>query len=93
MVPKPARALRVRTLRSQANNAAGYTEACPRTEEGKELIRHAHLIHGRRTNEAIAAQHESAELGRQLRTEIRDVETWAVEQGLLKKTWRRDWAL
>ena len=63
----------------------------PRTEAGKERMRQAHMKHGRRTNEAIAANSERAEQGRLLRAEIGDVETWAVEQVLLKKTWRRVW--
>ena len=63
----------------------------PRTEAGKERIRQTHLKHGRRTKEAIAAEREQAEQRRQLRKEMWDIESWAVEQGLLKKTWRRDW--
>lgn len=57
----------------------------------KNRSRQAHLKHGRRTKEAIAAARERAERGRQLRAEIRDIEAWAVDEGLLKKTWRRDW--
>jgi hypothetical protein len=60
----------------------------PRTKEGRARIAAAQIKHGRLTKEARAEAKARAKVGRQVRAELREIERWAVDAGLLGKDWR-----
>jgi hypothetical protein len=60
----------------------------PRTEEGRARIAAAQLKHGRLTKEARAEAKRRAQVGREVRAELRDIERWAVSEGLLDRNWK-----
>jgi hypothetical protein len=61
----------------------------PRTEEGRARIAAAQLRHGRLTKEARAEAKRRAQLGREIRAELRDIEKELVAGGLLARDWRQ----
>jgi len=54
-----------------------------RTLEGLKRISEANLKHGRRTKEKLAANRHSADVGRQVRAELKRIETQLVDAGLM----------
>ena len=60
----------------------------PRTKEGITRIVAAKTTHGRLTKEARAEAKARAKVGRQVRGELREIERWALDQGLLERDWR-----
>ena len=65
----------------------------PRTEEGRARIAAAQTTHGRLTKEARAEAKRRAQVGREIRAELRDIVREAIAGGLLAKDWRNrfDW--
>ena len=60
----------------------------PRTQNGKDKIAALHTTHGRTTKVERAKAKHMAEVGRQVRAELKEIEQWAVAQGHLTKDWR-----
>jgi hypothetical protein len=60
----------------------------PRTKEGIARIVAAKTTHGRLTKEKRAEAKERANVGRQVRAELREIERWALGLGLLERDWR-----
>ena len=60
----------------------------PRTAEGRARIAAAQLKHGRLTKEARAEAKRRAQLGREIRAELKQIERWAVSEGLLDRNWK-----
>ena len=60
----------------------------PRTEEGRARIAAAQTTHGRLTKEARAEAKRRAQVGREIRAELREIERWAVSEGLLDRDWK-----
>jgi hypothetical protein len=65
----------------------------PRTQAGKDKIAALHPTHGRFTKEKRQAAKKRAEVGRAVRSEIKQIEKSLVEQGILDRNWRKDWKL
>lgn len=59
----------------------------PKTEEGRARIAAAHITHGRYTKEKREEDRKNAQIGREIRAEIRELEKEAIENGLLPKNW------
>lgn len=60
----------------------------PRTEEGRARIAAAQTKHGRLTKEKRAEARHRAQLGREIRAELKQIERWAVSEGLLDRDWK-----
>lgn len=60
----------------------------PQTGEGRARIAAGKMTHGRLTKEARAAAKRRAQLGREMRAELRAIEQELVAGGLLAKDWR-----
>lgn len=60
----------------------------PRTEEGRARIVTAKTTHGQLTKEKRAEAKRNAEVGRQIRAELAEIEAWAMDLGYLDKNWR-----
>ena len=61
----------------------------PRTEEGVDRLVSLKTIHGRTVKaERVKATHR-AEVGRQVRRELKEIEQWALDHGHLAQDWRR----
>ena len=74
----------------RALSAAWRRSAGPRTEAGLARLAAARTTHGRFTKKKRLAATQRAEVGRQIRAELKELETWFVVYGHLDKTWR-DW--
>ena len=59
-----------------------------RTPEGRARLSALHLKHGRATTEAKAEAKRRAQIGREIRGELREIEREAIATGLLAKGWR-----
>ena len=66
----------------------GGASTGPRTEEGRARIAAAQIKHGRLTKQKRLEAMERAKVGRQVRTELREIERWALDLGLLERDWR-----
>ena len=66
----------------------GGASTGPRTEEGIARIVAAKITHGRLTKEKRLEAKERAKVGRQVRAELREIERWALDQGLIERDWR-----
>ena len=73
--------------RDRCRNHGGASTG-PRTEEGRARIAAAQTTHGRLTKEKRAAAKRNAEVGRQIRAELTEIEAWALGRGHLEKEWR-----
>ena len=60
----------------------------PRTAEGIARLAASKTTHGRTTKAERAKAKQMAEVGRQVRAELKEIEQWAVDQGHLTKDWR-----
>ena len=66
----------------------GGASTGPRTKDGLARLTEAKIKHGRFTKEKRAAARLFAEQGRQMRGELKELETWFVDHGHLSKNWR-----
>ena len=66
----------------------GGTSTGPRTKAGLARLTEAKIKHGKFTKEKRAEARRFAEQGRQMRGELKELETWFVDHGLLDKNWR-----
>jgi len=62
-----------------------------RTAAGLAKLETLHLKHGRFTKAAKAEAKRRAQIGREIRAELRDIEQEAIAAGTLGKDWRDDW--
>ena len=83
-LPEPRKAAR-RALQAARRGISG-----PRTAEGLARLTAARTIHGKYTKEKRAESERQAEQGRQIRAELKELETWFVDHGHLDKKWW-DW--
>jgi hypothetical protein len=60
----------------------------PRTKEGIARIVAAKTAHGRLTKEKRLEAKAQARVGRKVRAEVREIEHWALDLGLLERDWR-----
>jgi hypothetical protein len=60
----------------------------PRTEAGRARLAALHTKHGRYTKEKREAARASAEVGRSIRAELRQIEKTLIRSGLLEPGWR-----
>jgi len=60
----------------------------PKTEEGLARLAASKTTHGRSTKAARAKAKHRAEVGRQVRSELKEIEQWALDHGYLAKDWR-----
>ena len=91
--PRPAKTRSAGGLRTSATDAVPYTASVlqgPRTEAGLARLTAARTTHGKFTKEKRVEAKRKAEVGRQMRAELKELETWFVDQGHLDKKWR-DW--
>jgi len=63
----------------------------PKTQAGRDEIAALHTTHGRLTKEKRAEARRNAEVGRQIRAELAEIEAWALDLGHLDKDWRDKW--
>ena len=66
----------------------GGTSTGPRTEAGRARLTASKIKHGKFTKEKRAEARRFAEQGRQMRGELKELEAWFVDHGLLDKQWR-----
>jgi hypothetical protein len=66
----------------------GGASTGPRTEEGRARIAVLHTTHGRLTKEKRVEARLRAQVGREIRAELRDIEQDAIAAGTLDKDWR-----
>ena len=66
----------------------GGASTGPRTEAGLARLTAARTTHGKYTKEKRAAAKRRAEVGRQMRAELAELEEWFVDHGHLDKKWR-----
>lgn len=66
----------------------GGASTGPRTEEGRARIAAAQATHGRLTKEKRAEAKRRAQVGREIRAELREAEAECIAAGLLGKDWR-----
>jgi hypothetical protein len=66
----------------------GGASTGPRTAEGRERIAAAHFKHGRRRRSVIAEQIRRNRIGREINTEIAEIEREAIVRGWLAKDWK-----
>ena len=59
----------------------------PKTEDGLARLTVARTTHGKYTKEKRAEAKRRAELGRQMRAELAELEEWFVDHGHLDKKW------
>ena len=60
-----------------------------KTPEGRARLSALHLRHGRSTTEAKAEAKRRAQVGREIRAELRDIEREAIAGGWLARGWRQ----
>ncbi len=60
----------------------------PTTEDGVARLVASKTTHGRTTKAERAKAKHRADVGRQVMRAVKEIETWAVDQGHLTKDWR-----
>ena len=65
----------------------------PRTQAGRAKIAALHTKHGQLTKEKRETARQRAELGREVRAQVKQIEASLIEQGLLCRSWRQNWKL
>lgn len=60
----------------------------PKTEQGLARLTASKITHGQTTAANRAKAKHRAEVGRQVRAELKAIEKWALDQGHLTKDWR-----
>jgi hypothetical protein len=71
----------------------GGNSTGPRTAEGRARLIASKIKHGRFTKERREAAKRRAQVARELRAELTELESWFLDHGLLDKKWRKDWEL
>jgi len=71
----------------------GGASTGPRTTDGLARLTEAKIKHGKFTKKKRAEAKRWAEKGRQMRGELKELETWFLDRGHLSKNWRKDWEL
>jgi hypothetical protein len=66
----------------------GGASTGPRTKDGLARLTEARTKHGKFTKEKRAEARRFAEQGRQMRGELKELESWFVDHGHLDKNWR-----
>ena len=66
----------------------GGASTGPRTEEGRARLTEARTKHGKFTKEKRAEAKRRAQVGREIKAELRDIEQEAIAAGVLGKDWR-----
>ena len=66
----------------------GGASTGPRNEEGLARLTASKIKHGRFTKTKREAAKRRAQVGREMRAELSELETWFVDRGLLDKKWR-----
>lgn len=74
--------------RARCRNHGGASTG-PRTEAGSARIAAAQTTHGRLTKERRAETKRRAEVGRQIRAEVKDIAARAVAYGWLDPDWKK----
>ena len=69
----------------------GGASTGPRTKDGLERLSKSRTTHGKFTKAKRIEAKRSAEVGRKVRAELKEIEAWFVERGHLDKNWRKDW--
>jgi hypothetical protein len=65
----------------------------PRTKEGLARLTASKITHGRFTRAKREAAKRRAQLGREMRAELAEIETWLVDHGHLDKQWRKKFTI
>jgi hypothetical protein len=60
----------------------------PTTKEGRARLAASKIKHGRFTKEKREEARRRAQVGRELRAELTEIENWFLDRGLLDKMWR-----
>ena len=60
----------------------------PKSQAGRDKITALHTKHGKLTKAERAKAKQRAEIGRQVRAELKQIEQWAVGYGHLAQDWR-----
>ena len=60
----------------------------PRTAEGRARLAACKITHGRTTKAKREEATRRAQVGREMRAELTEIENWFVNRGLLAKRWR-----
>ena len=68
----------------------GGASTGPRTKEGLKRLADSKTKHGRFTKIKRAKAKARTEEGRIIRRELKELETWFIDHGHLKKDWRKD---
>ena len=71
----------------------GGASSGPRTESGRARISAANLRHGKYTKDKLEKRRENAAKGREIRKELRQLESDLIAGGLLDKHWRESFPL
>jgi hypothetical protein len=66
----------------------GGASSGPKTESGRARISAANLRHGKFTKDKLEKRRENAAKGREIRSELRQMERELIVNGLLDKRWR-----
>jgi hypothetical protein len=66
----------------------GGASTGPKTDAGLAWLTAARTTHGRFTKKKRLAARQRAEQGRQLRAELKKLETWFIDNGHLNRDWR-----
>ena len=75
------------TGRARCRNHGGCATGAL-TEAGRARIAAAQTKHGGLTKEKRAEARQRAQLGREIRAELKQIERWAVSEGLLDRNWK-----
>ena len=90
--PRHAKARPARGRRTSATDVAPCTVANiytgPKTKDGPVRLTAARTTHGKYTKEKWVEAKRRAEVGRQMRAELKELDTWFVDHGHLDKKWR-----
>ena len=65
----------------------------PRTKAGLARLTASKIKHGRFTKAEREAAKRRAQLGREMRAELAEIETWLVDHGHLDKQWRKKFTI
>ena len=64
-----------------------------KTQSGRDKLAQLHLKHGKLTKQKRQEAQKRAEVGRNVRAEIKEIEKNLIEQGVLERNWRQNWKL
>jgi hypothetical protein len=76
------------TTRNGRCKLHGGRSSGPKTEAGLARLTASKTTHGRTTAEKRAQAKRKAQVGREVRAELREIEKWALDHGHLTKDWR-----